>query len=74
MTIYQNPEESLLEYIVRFNNESLQVRDRDDKVVMAAFINGLLYSQKIQWKNSKKGMYSHADGCEYFNLNQLQCC
>ncbi|XP_027103047.2 uncharacterized protein [Coffea arabica] len=41
MTIQQRPEESLREYMVRFNNESLQVRDRDDKVVMAAFINGL---------------------------------
>ncbi|XP_027171603.1 uncharacterized protein LOC113771190 [Coffea eugenioides] len=41
MTVQQWPEESLCEYMVRFNNESLQVRDRDDKVVMAAFINGL---------------------------------
>ena len=41
MTVHQRPEESLREYMVRFNNESLQVRDRDDKVVMAAFVNGL---------------------------------
>ena len=38
--------------MVRFNNESLQVRDRDDKVVMAAFINGLrvqkLYTEFVE--------------------------
>ncbi|XP_027155205.1 uncharacterized protein LOC113755392 [Coffea eugenioides] len=52
MTIQQRPEESLCEYMVRFNNESLQVRDRDDKVVMAAFINGLrkqkLYTELVE--------------------------
>ena len=41
MTIQQKPEELLREYMVHFNNESLQVRDRDDKVIMTAFINGL---------------------------------
>ncbi|XP_071933287.1 uncharacterized protein [Coffea arabica] len=52
MTIQQRSEESLREYMVRFNNESLQVRDRDDKVVMAAFINGLrkqkLYTELVE--------------------------
>ncbi|XP_027150455.1 uncharacterized protein LOC113750706 [Coffea eugenioides] len=52
MTIQQRVEESLREYMVRFNNESLQVRDRDDKVVMAAFINGLrkqkLYTELVE--------------------------
>ncbi|XP_027173985.1 uncharacterized protein LOC113773546 [Coffea eugenioides] len=52
MTIQQKPEESLREYMVRLNNESLQVRDRDDKVVMAAFINGLrkqkLYTELVK--------------------------
>ncbi|XP_071927667.1 uncharacterized protein [Coffea arabica] len=52
MTIQQKAEESLREYMVRFNNESLQVRDRDDKVVMAAFINGLrkqkLYTELVE--------------------------
>nr|XP_027118612.1 uncharacterized protein LOC113735828 [Coffea arabica] len=52
MTIQQKPEESLREYMVRCNNESLQVRDRDDKVVMAAFINGLrkqkLYTELVE--------------------------
>ncbi|XP_027082153.2 uncharacterized protein [Coffea arabica] len=46
MAIQQKPEESLREYMIRFNNKSLQVRDRDDKVVMAAFINGL-HVQKL---------------------------
>ncbi|XP_027102810.2 uncharacterized protein [Coffea arabica] len=52
MTIHQKPEESLREFMVRFNNESLQVRDRDDKVVMAAFINRLrkqkLYTELVE--------------------------
>nr|XP_027103133.1 uncharacterized protein LOC113724429 [Coffea arabica] len=52
MTIQQKSEESLREYMVRFNNESLQVRDRDDKVAMAAFINGLrkqkLYTELVE--------------------------
>ncbi|XP_071939126.1 uncharacterized protein [Coffea arabica] len=52
MTIQQRPEESLREYMVRFNNESLQVRDRDDKVVIVAFINGLrkqkLYTELVE--------------------------
>nr|AJE29373.1 putative gag protein [Coffea canephora] len=52
MTVQQRSEESLREYMVRFNNESLQIRDRDDKVVMAAFINGLrkqkLYTEFVE--------------------------
>ncbi|XP_071913979.1 uncharacterized protein [Coffea arabica] len=52
MTIQQKSEEFLREYMVRFNNESLQVRDRDDKVAMAAFINGLrkqkLYTELVE--------------------------
>ena len=38
--------------MVQFNNESLQVRDRDDKVVMATFINKLcvqkLYTEFVE--------------------------
>lgn len=52
MAIKQRPEETLKEYMLRFNNESLQVKDRDDKVVMAAFINGLrlqkLYEEFVE--------------------------
>lgn len=52
MVIKQRPEEILKEYMLRFNNESLQVKDRDDKVVMVAFINGLqlqkLYEEFVE--------------------------
>nr|XP_027096042.1 uncharacterized protein LOC113715937 [Coffea arabica] len=37
----QKPDESLRNFMTRFNAESLQVRDKDEKVVMAAFTNGL---------------------------------
>ena len=52
MIVHQGPEESLCKYMVRFNNESFQDRDRDDKVVMAAFVNGLrkqkLYTEFVE--------------------------
>ncbi|XP_027098963.1 uncharacterized protein [Coffea arabica] len=41
MSIRQKPDESLRNFMTRFNVESLQVRDKDEKVVMAAFPNGL---------------------------------
>ncbi|XP_071906052.1 uncharacterized protein [Coffea arabica] len=41
MAIGQRPDESLRNFMTRFNAESLQVRDKDEKVVMAAFMNGL---------------------------------
>ncbi|XP_071909730.1 uncharacterized protein [Coffea arabica] len=41
MAIRQRPDESLRNFMTRFNTESLQVRDKDEKVVMAAFVNGL---------------------------------
>ncbi|XP_027174781.1 uncharacterized protein LOC113774446 [Coffea eugenioides] len=45
MAIKQKPDESLNEslknFMTRFNTESLQIRDKDEKVVMAAFMNGL---------------------------------
>ncbi|XP_027075706.1 uncharacterized protein [Coffea arabica] len=41
MSIRQRPDESLRNFMTRFNAESLQVRDKDEKVVMAAFTNGL---------------------------------
>ena len=51
MTVQQRSEELLREYMVRFN-ESLQVRDQDDKVVMATFINRLrkqkLYTEFVE--------------------------
>ncbi|XP_071933618.1 uncharacterized protein [Coffea arabica] len=41
MAIKQKPDESLKNFMTRFNTESLQIRDKDEKVVMAAFVNGL---------------------------------
>ncbi|XP_027152060.1 uncharacterized protein LOC113752123 [Coffea eugenioides] len=41
MTIRQRPDKSLRNFMTRFNAESLQIRDKDEKVVMAAFMNGL---------------------------------
>ncbi|XP_027157185.1 uncharacterized protein LOC113758607 [Coffea eugenioides] len=41
MAIRQRPDESLRNFMTRFNTESLQIRDKDEKVVMAAFMNGL---------------------------------
>ncbi|XP_071900977.1 uncharacterized protein [Coffea arabica] len=41
ISIRQRSDESLRNLMTRFNAESLQVRDKDEKVVMAAFTNGL---------------------------------
>nr|AJE29374.1 putative gag protein [Coffea canephora] len=41
MAIRQKSDESLRNYMSRFNAESLQIRDKDEKVVMVAFMNGL---------------------------------
>ncbi|XP_027178202.1 uncharacterized protein LOC113777367 [Coffea eugenioides] len=41
MAVKQKPDESLKNFMTRFNTESLQIRDKDEKVVMAAFMNGL---------------------------------
>nr|XP_027118777.1 uncharacterized protein LOC113736020 [Coffea arabica] len=41
MSIRQRPDESLRNFMTRFNAEGLQVRDKDEKVVIAAFTNGL---------------------------------
>ncbi|XP_027150380.1 uncharacterized protein LOC113750622 [Coffea eugenioides] len=40
MAIKQKPDESLRNFMTRFNTESLQIRDKDKKMVMAAFMNG----------------------------------
>ncbi|XP_058104861.1 uncharacterized protein LOC131248550 [Magnolia sinica] len=40
-TIKQEPKESLKDYITRFNEETLQVEDYDDKMDLAAMFNGL---------------------------------
>ncbi|XP_027082601.1 uncharacterized protein [Coffea arabica] len=41
MAIMQKPDESLRNFMTRFNTESLQIRDKDEKVVMAVFMNRL---------------------------------
>ncbi|XP_027151312.1 uncharacterized protein LOC113751485 [Coffea eugenioides] len=41
MAVKQKPDESLKNFMTRFNTESLQIRDKDENVVMAAFMNGL---------------------------------
>ncbi|XP_027062820.2 uncharacterized protein [Coffea arabica] len=41
MAIRQRLDESLKNFMTCFNAESLQVRDKDEKVVMVAFMNGL---------------------------------
>ncbi|XP_071928300.1 uncharacterized protein [Coffea arabica] len=41
MAIKQRPDESLMNFMTRFNTESLQIRDKDENVVMTAFMNGL---------------------------------
>ena len=76
MTIHQKPEGSLREYMVRFNNESLQVRDRDDKVVMAAFINRLrmqkLYTEFV--KKPPKSVREMLDQAhERANAKEVNC-
>ena len=53
MAVRQRLEELLREYMVQFNGESLQMRDWDDKVLMAAFINGLRL-QKLYMKFVEK--------------------
>ncbi|XP_027122197.1 uncharacterized protein [Coffea arabica] len=41
MAIRQSHDKSLRNFMTRFNAESLQVKDKNEKVVMAAFVNGL---------------------------------
>ena len=41
ISIQQRPDEPLRDFITRFNNETLQVKDLDHTVAIAAFTNGL---------------------------------
>ena len=41
MSIQQRQDESLREFVTRFSNETLQVKDFDYTVTIAAFTNGL---------------------------------
>nr|XP_027122163.1 uncharacterized protein LOC113739118 [Coffea arabica] len=53
MAIRQKPDESLRNFMARFNTESLQIRDKDEKVVMAAFMNGL-WAEELFYKLAEK--------------------
>nr|XP_027082472.1 uncharacterized protein LOC113704798 [Coffea arabica] len=53
MAIRQKPDESLRNFMARFNTESLQIRDKDEKVVMAAFMNGLR-AEELFYKLAEK--------------------
>ncbi|XP_027164864.1 uncharacterized protein LOC113765011 [Coffea eugenioides] len=53
MAIRQKPDESLRNFMTRFNTESLQIRDKDENVVMAAFMNGLRV-EELFYKLAKK--------------------
>nr|XP_027083504.1 uncharacterized protein LOC113705795 [Coffea arabica] len=53
MVIRQKPDESLRNFMTRFNTESLQIRDKDEKVVMAAFMNGIR-AEELFYKLSEK--------------------
>ena len=41
MNIKQREDETLRSYITRFNKEALSIDEADDKILMAAFTNGL---------------------------------
>ena len=41
MSIKQREEETLRSYITRFNKKALSIDEADDKILVAAFTNGL---------------------------------
>ena len=41
MNIKQQEDEKLRSYITHFNKEALSINEADDKILVAAFINGL---------------------------------
>ena len=41
MNIKQREDETLRSYITRFNKEALSIDEADDKILVAAFTNGL---------------------------------
>ncbi|XP_071939263.1 uncharacterized protein [Coffea arabica] len=53
MAIRQKPEESLRNFMTRFNTKSLQMRDMDEKVVMTAFMNGFR-AEELFYKLAEK--------------------
>ncbi|XP_027158331.1 uncharacterized protein LOC113759952 [Coffea eugenioides] len=53
MAIRQKPDKSLRNFMTCFNTESLQIRDKDEKVVMAAFMNELR-AEELFYKLAEK--------------------
>nr|XP_027124153.1 uncharacterized protein LOC113740830 [Coffea arabica] len=53
MAIRQKSDESLRNFMTRFNTESLQIRDKNEKMVMAAFMNGFR-AEELFYKLAEK--------------------
>ena len=58
MSIKQREDETLQSYITRFNKEALSIDEADDKILVAAFTNGLRKGKFLfsQYKNYLKTM------------------
>ncbi|XP_030964868.1 uncharacterized protein LOC115986152 [Quercus lobata] len=58
MSIKQQEEETLRAYISRFNKEALSIDEADDKILVAAFMNGLKEGKFLfsLYKNDSKTM------------------
>ena len=64
MSIKQREDEMLRSYIARFNKEALSIDETDDKILVAAFMNGL---QKVKfmfslYKNDPKLCWMYFTG------------
>ena len=60
MNIKQRKEETLRSYITRFNKEALSIDESNDKILKAAFTNGLQKGKFLfsLYKNDPKTMLS----------------
>ena len=58
MSIKQREDETLRSYITRFNKEALSINEADDKILVAAFTNGLWKGKFLfsLYKNDPKTM------------------
>ena len=58
MSIKQQEDETLRSYITRFNKEALSINEADDKILVAAFTNGLWKGKFLfsLYKNDPKTM------------------
>ena len=59
MSIKQREDETLMSYITRFNKEALSIDETDDKILVAAFTNGLRKGKFLfsLYKNDPKTMF-----------------